>query len=63
MEVEVLKSKIQSIFSKHTAVQVYMLLKQEDEFVLKLANLEDEKTEPEVRTLFESFIKDIKRRH
>lgn len=58
MEVEVLKSKIQSIFSKHTAVQVYMLLKQEDEFVLKLANLEDEKTEPEVRTLFEGFIKD-----
>ena len=59
MDVEKLKDNIESVFSSASTVQVYMMLKQEDEFVLKLANLEDDKTEPEVRNLFEGYVKDV----
>ncbi|MCQ2470414.1 MAG: hypothetical protein MJ147_00070 [Clostridia bacterium] len=58
MDVESLKSYIQNVFSSTSTVQVYMLLKQDGIFSLKLANLEDEKTEPEVKNLFENFIKE-----
>lgn len=58
MCIEKLRTNIQEVFSKSLIVQVYMLLKQDDEFVLKLANLEDNKTEPEVRNLFKNYIND-----
>lgn len=58
MNIEKLRTNIQAVFSKSLIVQVYMLLKQDDEFVLKLANLEDNKTEPEVRNLFKNYIND-----
>lgn len=58
MGVEKLRTNIQEVFSKSLIVQVYMLLKKDDEYVLKLANLEDNKTEPEVRNLFKNYIND-----
>lgn len=59
MDVEKLKDYIETVFSSASTIQVYMMLKHDDEFVLKLANLEDDKTEPEVRNLFEGYVKDV----
>lgn len=56
MDVEMLKSKIKEIIANPLIAQVYLLLKNENEFVLKLADLENNITEPEVTNLFKDFV-------
>ena len=59
MDIEMIKSKITEIISNPVIAQVYLLLKNENEFVLKLADLENNITEPEVTNLFKEFVDSI----
>lgn len=56
MEVEILKKNIENIVSQPISAQVFLLLKQDDQFIAKRADLENGKTEPEVTKLFNEFI-------
>lgn len=56
MDIEMLKSKIKEIIANPLIAQVYLLLKNENELVLKLADLENSITEPEVTRLFKDFV-------
>ena len=56
MDIEMLKSKIKEIIANPLIAQVYLLLKNENELVLKLADLENSITEPEVTSLFKDFV-------
>lgn len=59
MDIEMLKSKIKEIIANPLIAQVYLMLKNENEFVLKLADLENSITEPEVTNLFKDFVYSI----
>lgn len=56
MTVEELKNKVESVFNKAHSAQVYLVLKQGTDLMMKLADLEDESTAPEVKKLFEQFV-------
>lgn len=56
MEVEILKKNIENIVSQPISAQVFLLLKQDDQFIAKRADLENGKTETEVTKLFNEFI-------
>ncbi len=56
MEVETLKKNTENIVSQPISAQVFLLLKQDDQFIAKRADLENGKTETEVTKLFNEFI-------
>ena len=56
MEVEILKKNIENIVSQPISAQVFLLLKQDEQFIAKRADLENGKTETEVTKLFNEFI-------
>ena len=59
MTIEQLKDKINNLFRKRFTSQVYLVLKQDENLILKLADIEDEKAEPAVKELFRNYIEEI----
>lgn len=58
MKIDELKGKISELLGGPYAVQVYFVLKHDANLVLKLADIEDEKAEPELDKLFCKYITD-----
>ena len=56
MTVDKVKAKVNEIFSKAYLAQVYLVLKSEKGFELRLADIED-KTEPEIRSMFSEAVR------
>lgn len=51
-----LKGTVSTILRQRNSAQLYLILKVGDEFVLRLANIEDESTAPEIQHMFEEFL-------
>ena len=58
MTIEEIKDKLSTLLGQPYTVQVYFVLKQDGNLVLRLADIEDEKTEPEVDKLFLEYMTD-----
>ncbi|MBO5947444.1 DUF4868 domain-containing protein [bacterium] len=58
MDIESFRARIADILSESVIAQVYLLIKQDNEYVAKLADLENGKTECEVTKLFKNFVDD-----
>lgn len=58
MTIEEIKDKLSTVLGQPYTVQVYFVLKQDGNLVLRLADIEDEKTEPEVDKLFLEYMTD-----
>jgi hypothetical protein len=58
MTIEEIKDKLSTLLGQPYTVQVYFVLKQNGNLVLRLADIEDEKTEPEVDKLFLEYMTD-----
>lgn len=58
MTIEEIKDKLYTLLGQPYTVQVYFVLKQDGNLVLRLADIEDEKTEPEVDKLFLEYMAD-----
>lgn len=56
MKVDEVKAKVTGIFSSPYSVQVYLVLKTDNGFELRIADIEDE-TEPELRTMFSENVR------
>ena len=52
MKIEELKAKIDSVMNDSYSLQLYFVLKQDNQFVLRLADLEDDSAAPELDKLF-----------
>ena len=52
MKIEELKAKIDSVMNDSYSLQLYFVLKQDNQFVLRLADLEDDSAAPELEKLF-----------
>lgn len=57
MTIEEIKAVIQDVFSGTYTSQIYFVLKQNDVFSLRLADIESTSTEPEIRLMFSEYIK------
>ncbi len=55
MTIEEIKAKVNGIFSESYSTQVYLVLKIEDVFELRIADIEDA-TEPEIRAMFSGSV-------
>lgn len=55
MTIEEIKAKVNGIFSESYATQVYLVLKIDDVFELRIADIEDA-TEPEIRAMFSDSV-------
>ncbi len=51
-----LKDAVSTVLGQSGSAQLYFVLKVNDKFSLRLADIEDENTEPEIRELFEGFL-------
>ena len=58
MTIEEIKDKLSTLLGQPYTVQVYFVLKQDGNLVLRLADIEDEKTGPEVDKLFLEYMTD-----
>lgn len=58
MTIEEIKDKLSTLLGQPYTVQVYFVLKQDGNLVLRLADIEDQKTEPEVDKLFLEYMTD-----
>lgn len=58
MTIEEIKDKLSTLLGQPYTVQVYFFLKQDENLILRLADIEDEKTEPEVDKLFLEYMTD-----
>lgn len=58
MTIEEIKDNLSTLLGQPYTVQVYFVLKQDGNLVLRLADIEDEKTEPEVDKLFLEYMTD-----
>lgn len=56
MTVNELKDKISNIMNCPISSQVYLVLKENDSFVIKLADIEDDKTAPKIQNMFSEYI-------
>ncbi len=52
-----LKGVVSTILEQQRSIQLYLILKVDDELVLRLADIEDEDTAPEIQRMFEEFLK------
>lgn len=59
MTIEEIKDKLSTLLGQPYTVQVYFVLKQDGNLVLRLADIEDEKTEPEIDKLFLEYMTDV----
>lgn len=57
MRIEDVKESIGSVLNDSYSMQLYFVLKREDQFVLRLADLEDDSAAPEVQALFTGNIR------
>lgn len=57
MKIEDLKANIDAVMNDSYSLQLYFVLKQNGEYVLRLADLEDDSAAPELETLFTDNIK------
>jgi hypothetical protein len=57
MKIEDLKANIDAVMNDSYSLQLYFVLKQNGEYVLRLADLEDDSAAPELETLFADNIK------
>ena len=51
------KNAVSAILEQPHSTQLYLILKINEEFVLRLADVEDEKAAPEIQRLFDEFLK------
>lgn len=51
-----LKKAVSTVLEQPHHTQLYLVLKINNELVLRLADVEDEKTAPEIQRLFEEFL-------
>ena len=51
-----LKGAVSTILGQQHSAQLYLILKVSDELVLRLADIEDESTAPEIQHMFEEFL-------
>lgn len=51
-----LKTAVSTILGQPHHVQLYLILKVNDELVVRLADIEDEQTAPEIQNMFENFL-------
>lgn len=58
MTIEEIKDKLSTLLGQPYTVQVYFVLKQDENLILRLADIEDEKTEPEADKLFLEYMTD-----
>ena len=58
MTIEEIKDKLSTLLGQPYTVQVYFVLNQDENLILRLADIEDEKTEPEVDKLFLEYMTD-----
>lgn len=58
MTIEEIRDKLSTLLGQPYTVQVYFVLKQDENLILRLADIEDEKTEPEVDKLFLEYMTD-----
>lgn len=58
MNIDELKTELSSVLNQKRSVQLYFLLKVQDELVLRLADIEDKNTAPDIQQMFEGMIKD-----
>ena len=58
MTIEEIKDKLSTLLGQPYTVQVYFVFKQDENLILRLADIEDEKTEPEVDKLFLEYMTD-----
>lgn len=52
-----LKLSLSNILKEPCTAQMYLILKINNDFILRLADIEDETTEPELKHMFEDFLK------
>ena len=55
MTVDEIKAKINDVFSKSYSVQVYLVLKNGNQYQLRIADIEDA-TEPDIRSMFSESV-------
>ena len=58
MTPELLKERLASVLGSPRQLQIYFVIKQNDVYSLRLADIEDEKTRPEVQRLFEDAVRE-----
>ena len=51
-----LKKAVSTVLEQSHSTQLYLILKVNDDFVLRLADIEDENTAPEIQHMFEGFL-------
>ena len=51
-----LKNAVSTVLEQPHSIQLYLILKVNDEFVMRLADIEDESTAPEIQHMFEEFL-------
>ena len=57
MSPDELKKNVSTILQLPNHTQLYLVLKVNGQLLLKLADVEDEKSAPEIQRLFEEFLK------
>ena len=58
MTPEVLKQEALTILKSPSSVQLYLVLRDEDKLSVRVADIGEEKTEPEIKKLFSEFVND-----
>ena len=56
MTTDELKKALSTILKKPHCTQLYLILKINEKLVVRLADIEDEQTEPEIQSMFEGFL-------
>lgn len=59
MKPETLKHEITSILEKPHTTQLYLILKVNDELIMRLADVEDQSTAPEIQRMFVGFVNTV----
>lgn len=59
MTADELKAKITEILGNDYSSQVYFVMKQGDSLVLKLADIEDDKAAPEIKSMYKNYINEL----
>lgn len=59
MIVDELKREVDAILTNEYSTQVYFVLKQDDSFVLRLADIEDDKAAPKIKEMYTEYINNL----
>lgn len=58
MTIEELKDKMETVFADAYSAQMYFVLRRNGEFLIRLADIDDESTEPEIAKLFSDYARE-----